>query len=321
MDFDLDLMETSIDNEVSSLEQTYENNNKILEAVLIADKLEKQYRMQGYSEAQIQQFHEKWLGLIKDKKENTNKGIIGGAWEWIKKMVAKFVAWCKKIWLTISNLFKNNEKLLEKYEDKLRGKKFTIQVPKYKTSKREIAEIIFGNAMPIILASTGFIVPGNIVSLMGIGKAADNILQHDEFKKSFPSINTSGSVPVEKVVKLVDKKVSYNELKNYAHSLITAEDYTSKSINLAKDAASKSKDPEKVKEYIKYLNQLNKYNMKLLAMSNKSIRQAIYNALSSNESVEILEQQLIDIQYTCESLIDENNKTIMPLIEQTEFIS
>ena len=121
MDFDLDLMETSIDNEVSSLEQTYENNNRILEAVLVADKLEKQYRMQGYSEAQIQQFHEGWMDKVKGaassvgsglnklnplkKKETTMgnkvKGAAGGAWEWIKKMVAKFINWCKKIWLKI----------------------------------------------------------------------------------------------------------------------------------------------------------------------------------------------------------------------------
>lgn len=223
----------------------------------------------------------------------------------------------------MTNLFNNNEKLLEKYEDKLRGKTFTIQVPKYKKTKAEIAQFIFGNAIPITLGVLGLLVP--VVpptSLIGAGVAAGNIIKSSrdtEYLNHF-HIDTSGSVPVEKVVDLVEKKVSYNELKKYAHNLKQL-NYISDSIKYAQKVASESKNTEKAKTYIKYLSQLNKYNMKLLTTCNKSIRQAIYNALSSNESAEILEQQLIDIQYTCESLIDENNKNIMPFIEQTEFIS
>ena len=373
MDFDLDLMETSIDNEVSSLEQTYENNNKILEAVLVADKLEKQYRMQGYSEAQIQQFHEGWMDKVKGaagsvgsglnklnplkKKETTMgnkvKGAAGGAWEWIKKMVAKFINWCKKIWLKISNLWNNDASLLEKYSDELKNATFEWTVPiatGTDASRTRIAnkkdEEDYDEKQPSQFDK----------DMSRMGKAVGDALNlkifgniKDYFKRSKASVKGVTYLPPDKFVPnnekayrdaaavlreakidtgTAQKKGKYTEFKAFVDNI--------KSNTVINDTIAKAKASAAVREinrpgevsgYIAYLNAVSTLNLKLANAAHSEARRAIIKALATvrklnkNEATQILEQQLIDIQYMYESLIDENNKTIMPLIEQTESIS
>ena len=294
MDFDLT---TSIE-ESASLMEVVNEQNKILEAILVADKLEKQYRMQGYSEAQIQQFHEGWMDKVKGaagklnpfkKKETTVsdkvKNAAVGAWEWIKKMIAKFVNFCKRVWLHITTFLNSDKKLLEKYKDELSFLGRATSTVKIKMPK-------------IVTDSTirPFVLPRGSSGAESYRKAAKEL-------ESAQIVNT-------------EYELSYGQLVKYLNTLEKMKD-SQKGLQDAiksvkeKEAAS---NPEHAKAYISYLNAKLKNSIKLCKAGHSALRKAIIQGIAkrrgiaSNESAQILEQQLVDVQYMYESLIMESDE-------------
>ena len=130
--------------ETTELMERVQSQSRIIEAMMRAHELENQYRAQGYSEAQIQQFHEgikdvmfknyrlpgdksKSFGGIdaadnKDEKKGVMSRIGGG----IKAAWNAVITWLKKIWYKMVNFFRSDEKFLKTYEADL--KKNTSQL-------------------------------------------------------------------------------------------------------------------------------------------------------------------------------------------------
>lgn len=366
MDFDL---ETSIE-ESSSLMEVVNEQNKIIKALFTADELEKQYRAQGYSEAQIQQFHEGWMDKVKGAASSVGKGLnklnplknkgttvgdkvkntAGGAWEWIKKMVAKFINWCKKIWLKISNLWNNDASLLEKYSDELKNATFEWTVPI--ATGTDASRVRFANKKDEEdydeKRSSQF---DNDMSRMG--KAVGDALHlkifgniGDYFKRSRAAVKGVTYLPPDKFVPnhektfrnaaavlretkidtgTAQKKGKYTEFKAFVDN-IKSNTVINDTITKAKaSAAERSVErPGEVSGYIAYLNAVSTLNLKLAKAAHSEARRAIIKALAvvrkldKNEAAQILEQQLVDVQYMYESLImeaDEVDKVINDSID------
>ena len=130
-----------------AIEESTGATQRILEAMLKRDQMEIQYRQQGISESQIAQFHEASTQAINEAlsdyvargKGAAKRGWAGmkdagnrawgyakekgrALWERIKELFAKFVAFCKKIWVTIRNYFADDAKFYKKYEKELSDK-------------------------------------------------------------------------------------------------------------------------------------------------------------------------------------------------------
>ena len=144
---------TMFDEQVA-VQESAGSTQRILEAMLKRDALEIQYRQQGISEAQIAEFHEAATKAIQEgfgdmvasakgamsrgwaatkdaagRAKNAGSKAWGYAkekgaalWEKIKELFAKFVAFCKKIWVTIRNYFADDAKFYNKYKNELDNK-------------------------------------------------------------------------------------------------------------------------------------------------------------------------------------------------------
>lgn len=131
---------TLIDEQFDSM--TAVSSDRILEAMLTRDKMELQYRRQGYSESDISRFHDmatqrileaseeekeskKWDSFghayrSADSKWGVVKNVAQHAWNKLVELFKKFWQWCKKIYLSIVNFFKSDANFIKKYAPQLR---------------------------------------------------------------------------------------------------------------------------------------------------------------------------------------------------------
>ena len=122
MDFN-DQLDIALENSSNNINENnildlYNKQNALLEAVFKAEDLEKQYRYQGYTEAQIQQFHEDWKAQVKDKwdaiKEESN-GVVGTIKGWVQRVIA----WLKSFFTKAANAVENDDEFIKKYRSDL----------------------------------------------------------------------------------------------------------------------------------------------------------------------------------------------------------
>ena len=131
---------TLIDEQFDSM--TAVSSDRILEAMLTRDKMELQYRRQGYSESDISRFHDmatqrileaseeekeskKWDSFghayrSADSKWGVVKNVAQHAWNKLVELFKKFWQWCKKIYLSIVNFFRSDANFIKKYAPQLR---------------------------------------------------------------------------------------------------------------------------------------------------------------------------------------------------------
>lgn len=112
-----------------AIEESTGATQRILEAMLKRDQMEIQYRQQGISESQIAQFHEASTQAINEALEGVKgavsrgwKGVKGAAskvWQFVKELFRKFIAFCKRVWVTIRNFFSKDEDFLKRYKREL----------------------------------------------------------------------------------------------------------------------------------------------------------------------------------------------------------
>jgi len=129
-----------IDEQFDTMSESTVSNDRILEAMLTRDRMEIEYRNQGYSESQIHDFHEaatrRILEASEEKKKFDSFGHAwrsgSGKWEGVKNVAShlwakivelwkKFVVWVKKIYLSVINFFRSDAKFIEKYEKQLKA--------------------------------------------------------------------------------------------------------------------------------------------------------------------------------------------------------
>ena len=327
--------------EINSFIDVYNSQSRIIEAMLRAHELENQYRAQGYSEAQIQQFHEgvkdwvsdKWnktKAWTKGKKDAAGKFIddAGGVWGAIKKLAGMVMTWIKKVFLRIFNIFSDDKKIIVKYkkvlldnEEELKNIKVPCpEITVYKDPERE-SKNLFNKSMFDIDAfykslgltntsgtsfnSTELEIKWDSKMPAEYDQLTDKLNDDaDTIKQAYYPLNECyGSV--KNLIGHFESFGSINEIKTEHNFLVT---------KLTRVANEHDPDPLKArtaKAYINFVQTYFKYKTKVLITVHGIMKHAILTCVAhckkkpANETAMIIQEFLIKDQYAIETVLME----------------
>ena len=287
--------------ETTELMERVQSQSRIIEAMMRAHELENQYRAQGYSEAQIQQFHESIMDKMKSgwdkgkeklgfKKEEEKKGVMSRIGGGIKAAWNAVITWLKKIWYKMVNFFRSDEKFLKTYEADL--KKNASQFQDIKITFTKDPRLI-GQSMEGITYQSS----DNYEDL--IKKVPETYKKlHDDFTED--TVKAFGGVDrIISVFKLC------GEMKDFKEAINKLE----KSAN-----DTNVSDNDKKQKYLKYIKAIMSERLKYRTKLHTACRQALYKCLavmkksSKNEAMMLIEQVEINSNYLVESLLLEGEQ-------------
>ena len=288
--------------ETTELMERVQSQSRIIEAMMRAHELENQYRAQGYSEAQIQQFHESIMDKMKSgwdkgkeklgfKKEEEKKGIMSRIGGGIKAAWNAVITWLKKIWYKMVNFFRSDETFLKKYEADL--KKNASQFQDIKITYYKHSNLLRSSPYDISIYSANANYKANI----------------DKVKDFYPesdweetTIGKAGGV--ENIIKLFK---TCGEMSDFKEAISKLEKSANKSADNAKDDDNK-------KYYLKWVKQVASAKIKFRAKLHNNLKQALIKCLavmkksSKNEAMMLIEQVEINSNYLVESLLLEGEQ-------------
>lgn len=308
-------------NEQMSLIESVQTQSRIIEAMLKASEMEKQYRAQGYSEAQIRQFHEgvtdwakeKWQGAkdwTREKKNAAGKFIdqAGGVWGAVKKLASMFITWCKKVVIRLMNVFRSDENLVKKYKGLLMA------------NASELNDVEFKDVRPSdVFMASGY----DNVKKYDANQTYDHWRQETDNIKDYKveyvnrSVKNIGGVSgLIKAFEDLQPKDKFKESMAQAQKVAQSE----------AEAASKDSDNNKAataKMYLTYLKTISNFSLKSHAARHSCLRNAIIKCVAAckkkeapeenkekvtKEAAMYIEQSTIEMNYMVESLIFESEQ-------------
>ena len=275
------------------LQDQVQSQSRIIEAMMRAHELENQYRAQGYSEAQIQQFHEGIMDKMfgKKKEAEEKKGVMSKIGSGIKAAWNAVITWLKKIWYKMVNFFRSDEKFLKTYEADLKKNASQFQDIKITYYKRSN-----------VLRSS----PYNINAYNANINYKDDI---DKVKGSYPesdweetTVGKSGGI--ENIIGLFK---TCGDMSKFKDAIAKLEKEANKSVDNTTDSDNK-------KYYLKWVKEVASVQIKFRAKLHNHLKQAMIKCLavmkksSKNEAMMLIEQVEINSNYLVESLLLEGEQ-------------